>query len=208
MQISGRKRKKRKRNRGGRRNAYFCIGLSQLWREKIHSVIKRPQKSHGLTFLRVRMYYPRFHNLGEILQGDMVGKFRKGIRSKYFLNRECNCNSTTKVKVTCAYKGECRTCCLFYKVIYRLCLSVYVGNTQNNLKKIMKRHFQDVAQKVHHDKNSDTFGAHFAQHFDQKPTPQQFREIMKFEILFKVNPIRSMKTCSKYSCTLCMKEIL
>ena len=34
----------------------------------------------------------------------------------------------------------------------------------------MKQHFQDVTQKVQHDKNSDTFAAHFAQNFDQKPT--------------------------------------
>ena len=51
-----------------------------------------------------------------------------------------------------------------------------------------------MAQKVQHDKNSDTFAAHFNQNFDQKPIPQQCREIMKFEILFKVNPIGSMKT--------------
>ena len=36
----------------------------------------------------------------------------------------------------------------------------------------MEQHSEDVAQKVHHDKNLDTFTTHFAQHFDQKPTPQ------------------------------------
>ena len=35
------KKEKRKSKRGGIRNAYLCIGFSQLWREKIHSVIKR-----------------------------------------------------------------------------------------------------------------------------------------------------------------------
>ena len=53
--------------------------------------------------------------------------------------------------------------------------------------------------------NSDTFAAHFAQHFYQKPTPQHCREIIKFEILSKVNPIGYMKFWSKYSCTLCTK---
>ena len=72
----------------------------------------------------------------------------------------------------------------------------------------MEQYFQDMAQKVQHDKNYDTFAAHFAQHFDQKPTPQKCREIMKFEILSKVNPIESMKAWSKSSCTLCMKERL
>ena len=94
MQMSGRKRKKEKRKRkkgGGSRNAYFCIGFSQLWREKIHSVIKRVRNAHDLKWFRVRMSYHIFPNLGEVLQGDMIGKLRKGIGSKDFLDRECNC---------------------------------------------------------------------------------------------------------------------
>ena len=83
-----------------------------------------------------------------------------------------------------------------------------MGNTQNTQQKKTEQHFQDLAQKVQHDKNSDTFAARFNQRFDQKPTPQQCREIMKSEILSKVNPIGSMKTWSKSSCTLCMKERL
>ena len=66
-------------------------------------------------------------------------------------------------------------------------------NTQNN-KNRMEQHFQDVAQKVHHDKNPDTFAAHLSQPFNQKPTPQQCLEIMKLEILSKLNPIGLMKT--------------
>ena len=69
----------------------------------------------------------------------------------------------------------------------------------------MEQHFQNVAQKVPHNKNSDTFAAHFAQHFDQKPTQQHCREIMKFEILSMVNPIGSVKTWDKSSCNLCIK---
>ena len=30
------------------------------------------------------MSYHRFHNIGEILQGDLVGKLREGIVSKNF----------------------------------------------------------------------------------------------------------------------------
>ena len=88
------------------------------------------------------------------------------------------------------------------------CLSVYVGNTQNTPQKRMEQHFQDMAQKVQHHKNSDTFVAHFVQHFDQKPTPQQCREIMRFKIFSKVKPIRSTKTWIKSSCTVFMKERL
>ena len=90
----------------------------------------------------------------------------------------------------------------------RLCISVYVLNTQNTLKNRLEQNFQDVAQKVQLDKNLDTSAAHSAQNFDQNPTPQQCREIMEFEILSTINPIRWMKTWSKYSCTVCTKEKL
>ena len=37
------KKEKLKRKREGKYNAYFCIGFSQLWREKIHNLIKTPE---------------------------------------------------------------------------------------------------------------------------------------------------------------------
>ena len=57
----------------------------------------------------------------------------------------------------------------------------------------MEQNFQDVAQKVANDKNLDSFAAHFAKFFIQKPSPQQFRKIMSYDILSTVNPIGSMK---------------
>ena len=69
-------------------------------------------------------------------------------------------------------------------------------------KKRMEQYFQDVGQKIQHNKNSNTFTAHFAQYFNQNLTPQQCCEIMKIEILSKVNPIGSIKTWSKYSCNV------
>ena len=70
----------------------------------------------------------------------------------------------------------------------------------------MEQHFQNVRQKVANDNNSDYFSAHFAKHFTQKPSPQQCREVMSFDILSTVNPIGSMKTWGKLCCTLCTKE--
>ena len=70
----------------------------------------------------------------------------------------------------------------------------------------MEQHFQDVAQEVANNKNSNSFAAHFAKHFTQKPSPQECRKIISFDILSTVNPIGSMKTWGKSSCTLCMKE--
>ena len=70
----------------------------------------------------------------------------------------------------------------------------------------MEQNFHYVVQKVENNKKSESFAAHFAKHFTQKPSPQQCREIMSIDILSTVNPIGSMKTWGKSSCTLCMKE--
>ena len=90
------KKEKRKSKRGGKHNAYFCMGFLQLWQEKIHSVSKKLRRYHDLKWLQVRMSYHIFPNIGEIPQGDLVGKLREGIGSKDILNCKCNCSSTKK----------------------------------------------------------------------------------------------------------------
>ena len=104
----------------------------------------------------------------------------------------------------CACRGECYRWCVVYKATCKLCGDFYV-NTQNTLK-IMEQHLQDVTPKVIHNKNSDSFAAHYVKHFTQKPSPQKCCKIMSFEIIYAVNPICSMKTWGKSSCTLCIKE--
>ena len=98
------------------------------------------------------MSYNQFPNIGGFLKGDIVGNISKGIGLKYISNHECNCNSTIKVKGTCAYRGESGACCVIYKVKCKQFISFYVGNTKNNLKKRTGRHLQYVTQKVYHDK--------------------------------------------------------
>ena len=56
-------------------------------------------------------------------------------RIEAILNLKFNCSSWTKVKVEYAYEGDCRACFIFYEVTCKKCLSVYVGNPQNTLKK-------------------------------------------------------------------------
>ena len=51
----------------------------------------------------------------------------------------------------------------------------------------------------------NSFAAHFAQHFGKKPSAQQCRTIMSFEILSTVNPAGLMETWGEWSCTICMK---
>ena len=71
---------------------------------------------------------------------------------KYFLICEFNFNSSTKINGKSAHKGECRTFQLVHNLMNKLFISLCLGNNQNTLKNIMEKYFQNVAQKVHHDK--------------------------------------------------------
>ena len=124
-------------NRSGGRECttYFCIGISKIWRENIYNIIKKLRDCNSIKWLRTRMSYHRFPNLGETPEGYLVSKIRRNLASKDFLDGECNCNTTAKVKGRCAYRGECRRCCVIYKVTWKCCGDFYVGNTQNTLKK-------------------------------------------------------------------------
>ena len=61
----------------------------------------------------------------------------------------------------------------------------------------MKQHFQDADQKVLYNKNLESFADNFAQNFTPKTIPQQFCDIISFEIIYMVNPIGFMKTLGK-----------
>ena len=112
----------------------FCICFYKIWREKIYNIIRKLRDYNDIKWLRTRMSYHRFPKSGELLQGDLVSKIRRNLATKDFLDRECNCNTTTKVKSRCAYGGECRRCCVICKVTCKRCGEFYVGNTQNTLK--------------------------------------------------------------------------
>ena len=56
--------------------------------------------------------------------------------------------------------------------------------------------------------NSDSFVAHVPKTFAKTSSPQQCREFIHFYIISMVNPIGLMKTCGKFSCTKCTKEII
>ena len=63
------------------------IGFSKIWRVNIYNVIKKLRDSNGIKWLRMRMSYHRFPNLGELLQEDLVSKIRRNLASKDFLDR-------------------------------------------------------------------------------------------------------------------------
>ena len=59
--------KKMKKARDNNRATYFCIGVSTgFWETPISVTIRELSKKHGLTWLRPKMSYHRFTNLGEM----------------------------------------------------------------------------------------------------------------------------------------------
>ena len=97
----------------------------------------------------------------------MVSKLRRYLESKYFLDRECNKNSTKNLNVRCVYGSECSRCCVIYKVTCKCCGEFYISNTQKNLKNRTEQHFQDVAQKAMNDNNLVSLAVPFAKYFTQ-----------------------------------------
>ena len=156
------------------------------------------------------MSYHKFSNLREIFQGDLSGKLLKGIGSKDFEDLECNCNTASKINGKCIYDSKCRSSILIYKAECKECKSFYIGNTQQHLKKIMNRHFNDVRSMVNKDEPSDSFAKHFASHFPKgnNISTKDVRSKVTMSILWKGNPISCVKSFGKLKCSLCMKERL
>ena len=55
--------KREYRSGGQGRNTYFCIGFSNIWREKIYNIILKLRDSNSITLLSTGMSYHRFLNL-------------------------------------------------------------------------------------------------------------------------------------------------
>jgi GIY-YIG catalytic domain len=74
-----------------------------------------------------------------------------------FQNLLCNCRQKP-----CKYNNVCRHSLVVYKVECTNMGKVYIGNTQQHLKKRMSQHARDVRRKKEQNINSDTFTSHFA----------------------------------------------
>ena len=64
------------------------------------------KKSFNLSWLRVRMFYYRFNNLAELLNGDFAAKIGQEIFFKDLMDRKCNCSIPSKFNGKCVYKGK------------------------------------------------------------------------------------------------------
>jgi GIY-YIG catalytic domain len=200
--------KKIERDRNRRRSTFFCIGVSEAWPTPIHQIIRDTKKCFNLKWLRVSMSYHRFTNLRELFQGDLSKKLTMNVASQDFENLECNCRTGFLNK--CGYNNLCRKSIVVYKIECKVTSKVYIGNTQQYLKKRMQQHFNDVKLLHKQGIKSDSYARHFAKQFvNQKElTPETQRNNIQCEILWQGNPINVVKTFGTPNCALCNKERL
>ena len=85
---------------------------------------------------------------------------------------------------------------------------MYIGNTQQTFKKRMDGHLSDLQRLLKNRQKSDSFAAHFVQHFNNTKSRTDLRKCMTFKILDQLNLIGVMKTFTKPNCNLCMQERL
>ena len=137
-----------------------------------------------------------------------MGKCREGIFSKDYEKQDCDCRPSFLIKGKSPYNGYCQRKRVVYKATCLRTNKVYIGNTQQSLKNRMKAHFNDVGILVAKGRHSDTFARHYAQFFDERPSPKELRSMMRFEICSQVNPISTSKSFGRVHCGLCMEERL
>ena len=89
-----------------------------------------------------------------------------------------------------------------------MCDTIYIGNTQQTLKKIMDVHLSDILRLLKNGQKSDSFAAHFEQHLNSTKSHTYLHDYMTFKVVKQINPIGAMKTFTKPNCNLCMEERL
>ena len=129
------------------------------------------------------MSYHRYNNLAELLNGDLTAKIGRGIFPKDFMDRECNCSIPSKVNRKCVYKGKCRSKCIIHEVKCSTRNAIYIDNAQQTFKKRMDGHFSDLQLLLKNGQKSDSFAAHFVQHFNDTTSRTALRECMTFKVL-------------------------
>ena len=188
------------------RTIFFCIGFSHFWKEPIHKMLKRLRDRFDIKWLRISMSHHRFPNLRQVFQGDLAAKLVEGVESLDFLERECNCRSRKTSQ--CDYGGVCRVPIVIYKITCKSTGKIYIGNTQQNFKKRMMGHFQDVRQLIKKDIPSDSYAKHFASLWppDTVPTPGMQRDMIDCKIVWRGKPLSAVKSFGHSNCFLCNRE--
>ena len=204
--------KKKNRDDTRLRNIWVCIGYSRALTTPVHKIINNLKGQLGLDWVRVSMSYHRFPNLREIFQQDLTTKLNADVISKDFETRECNCRPDPSGVRKCGYNNICRTSLVVYQAQCNNTGRVYIGSTHQHLKTRAQQHHRDAIRfhKSKGKKKSTAFAEHFGTVFlnFQELTPRLLQNSITYSILWKGNPLSTVKTFATPHCKLCTKEKL
>ena len=88
-----------------------------------------------------------------------------------------------------------------------MCGAIYIGNDQQTFKKGWMV-ISLISYVYSRTEKTDSFAAHFENHFNTTTSRTDLRKYMTFKIVKQLNPIGAMKTFTKPNCNLCMEERL
>ena len=72
----------------------------------------------------------------------------------------------------------------------------------------MDGHFSDLQRLLKNGQNSDSFPAHFVQHFNTTMSRTDLHKYTTFKVVKQLDPIGAMKTTTKPNFNLCMQKRL
>ena len=84
--------------------------------------------------------------------------------------------------------------CLIYEVKLSICDNIYIGKIQNTFKKRMDGHLSDLLHLLKNGQKSDSFTAHFIQHFKSTMSFTYLRKLITLKVVNHINPIVAKKT--------------
>ena len=64
-----------------------------------------------------------------------------------------------------------------------MCDAIYIGNTQQTLKKIMDGHFSDILHLLRNGQKPDSFAAHLEQNFNSSMSLTYLCKYMTFKVV-------------------------
>ena len=97
---------------------------------------------------------------------------------------------------------------LFYEVKFSLFDAIYIGNTRKTFNKRIDGHFSDIKRLLKNGQKSDSFSAHFEQHFKSTMSRTDLHKLMTFKLVNELNQIGAMKSFLENNFNLCMEERL
>ena len=89
-----------------------------------------------------------------------------------------------------------------------MCDAIYIGNTHQTFNKRINGRFSDLQRLLKNGQKTDSFAAHFVQHFNNTTSRTHLRKCMTFKVVNQLNPIGAIKIFTKPNCNLCIQERL